>query len=63
MLTRGEAAMPGRTKISTAITRLLGIDHPILLAPMGGVPAVPAAGDLGLIAASSADPALDATEP
>ena len=29
--------MPARMKLSTAITRLLGIDHPVLLAPMGGV--------------------------
>ena len=51
-------------KLSTAITRLLGIDHPILLAPMGGVSggalagAVSAAGGLGLIGAGYADPAL-----
>ena len=50
--------------LSTAITRLLGIDHPILLAPMGGVAggalagAVSAAGGLGLIGAGYADPAL-----
>ncbi|MCY4548211.1 MAG: nitronate monooxygenase [Defluviicoccus sp.] len=50
--------------LSTAVTRLLGIDHPILLAPMGGVAggalagAVSAAGGLGLIGAGYADPAL-----
>lgn len=44
--------MRERMKLSTAITRLLGIDHPILLGPMGGVSggvlagAVPAAGGL-----------------
>ena len=56
--------MPERKKLPTAITRLLGIDHPILLAPMGGVSggalagAVSAAGGLGLIGAGYADPAL-----
>ena len=51
-------------KISTAITRLLNIDHPILLAPMGGVAGgalareVSAAGGLGLISAGYADPAF-----
>ncbi len=56
--------MPARMKLSTAITRLLGIDHPVLLAPMGGVSggalagAVSAAGGLGLIGAGYADPAL-----
>ncbi len=51
-------------RLSTAITRLLGIDHPVLLAPMGGVSggalagAVSAAGGLGLIGAGYADPAL-----
>ena len=56
--------MPERMKLSTAITRLLGIDHPVLLAPMGGVAggalagAVSAAGGLGLIGAGYADPAL-----
>ena len=51
-------------KLTTAITRLLGIDHPVLLAPMGGVAggalagAVSAAGGLGLIGAGYADPAL-----
>ena len=51
-------------KLSTAITRMLGIDHPVLLAPMGGVSggalagAVSAAGGLGLIGAGYADPAL-----
>ena len=50
--------------LSTAVTRLLGIEHPILLAPMGGVAggalagAVSAAGGLGLIGAGYADPAL-----
>ena len=50
--------------LSTAVTRLLGIDHPILLAPMGGVAggalagAVSAAGGLGLIGAGYADPAM-----
>ena len=52
------------SKLSTAITRLLDIDHPVLLAPMGGVSggalagAVSAAGGLGLIGAGYADPAL-----
>ena len=56
--------MPDRRKLSTAITRLLGIDHPVLLAPMGGVAggalagAVSAAGGLGLIGAGYADPAV-----
>ncbi len=56
--------MPERRKLSTAITRLLGIDHPVLLAPMGGVAggalagAVSAAGGLGLIGAGYADPAV-----
>lgn len=51
-------------RLSTAITRLLGIEHPVLLAPMGGVAggalagAVSAAGGLGLIGAGYADPAL-----
>ncbi|MDE0058923.1 MAG: nitronate monooxygenase [Defluviicoccus sp.] len=51
-------------QLSTAVTRLLGIEHPILLAPMGGVAggalagAVSAAGGLGLIGAGYADPAL-----
>ena len=51
-------------KLSTAVTRLLGIDHPVLLAPMGGVAggalagAVSAAGGLGLIGAGYADPAI-----
>ncbi len=57
--------MPERMKITTAITRLLDIDHPVLLAPMGGIAggalagAVAAAGGLGLIGAGYADPALD----
>ena len=56
--------MPAAMKLSTAITRLLGIDHPVLLAPMGGISggalagAVSAAGGLGLIGAGYADPAL-----
>ena len=56
--------MPGRMALSTAVTRLLGIDHPVLLAPMGGVAggalagAVSAAGGLGLIGAGYADPSL-----
>ena len=43
------------TKIETALTRLLGITHPILLAPMGSAAggrlaaAVTHAGGLGLI--------------
>ena len=51
-------------KLSTAVTRLLGIDHPVLLAPMGGVAggalagAVSCAGGLGLIGAGYADPAV-----
>ena len=56
--------MPEPRKLSTAITRLLDIDHPVLLAPMGGVAggalagAVSAAGGLGLIGAGYADPAV-----
>lgn len=56
--------MPEPARLSTAITRLLGIDHPVLLAPMGGVAggalagAVSAAGGLGLIGAGYADPAV-----
>ena len=56
--------MTERVRLSTAITRLLGIDHPVLLAPMGGVSggalagAVSAAGGLGLIGAGYADAAL-----
>ena len=51
-------------KLATAITRLLNIDHPVLLAPMGGVAGgalareVSAAGGLGLIGAGYADPAF-----
>ena len=51
-------------KLSTAITRLLDIDHPILLAPMGGVARgalaceVSAAGGLSLVGAGYADPAF-----
>ena len=56
--------MAERPKLATAITRLLGIDHPVLLAPMGGVAggalagAVSAGGGLGLIGAGYADGAL-----
>ncbi len=56
--------MPEPRRLSTPITRLLGIDHPILLAPMGGVAggalagAVTAGGGLGLIGAGYADPAV-----
>ena len=56
--------MLSRMKLSTAITRLLNIDHPILLAPMGGVAGgalareVSAGGGLGLIGAGYADPAF-----
>jgi nitronate monooxygenase len=48
--------------ISTALTRLLGITHPILLAPMGGVAggrlaaAVTEAGGLGIIGGGYGDP-------
>ena len=51
-------------RLPTAITRLLGIDPPVLLAPMGGVAggalagAVSSAGGLGLIGAGYAAPAL-----
>lgn len=51
-------------KIATTITELLGIDHPVLLAPMGGISggalagAVAAAGGLGLIGAGYADASL-----
>ena len=44
--------MTERVRLSTAITRLLGIDHPVLLAPMGGVSGGALAG------AVSADAAL-----
>ena len=60
----GKAAMPVGMMLSTVVTRLLDIDHPILLAPMGGVAggalagAVSAAGGLGLIGAGYADPAV-----
>lgn len=56
--------MPEPEILPTAITRLLGIDRPILLAPMGGVSggalagAVTAGGGLGLIGAGYADPAV-----
>ena len=48
--------------IATALTRLLGISHPILLAPMGGVAggklaaAVTQAGGLGIIGGGYGDP-------
>lgn len=48
--------------LATAVTRLLGIEHPVVLAPMGGVAggrlaaAVTAAGGLGLIGAGYAPP-------
>jgi len=54
----------GAMRLATTITELLGIDHPILLAPMGGVAggalagAVSSAGGLGLIGAGYADPSL-----
>ena len=56
--------MLSRMKLATSITRLLNIDHPILLAPMGGVAGgalareVSAGGGLGLIGAGYADPAF-----
>ena len=56
--------MLSRMKLSTAITRLLDIEHPILLAPMGGVAGgalareVSAAGGLGLMGAGYADPSF-----
>ena len=49
--------------LETALTRLLGIAHPILLAPMGSAAggrlaaAVTHAGGLGLIGSGYADPA------
>ncbi len=64
LTTLGNVAMLLHMKFTTAITRLLNIDHPILLAPMGGVAggalagAVSAAGGLGLIGAGYADPAF-----
>ncbi len=60
----GKADMLQRMMLSTAITRLLNIEHPVLLAPMGGVAggvlagAVSAGGGLGLIGAGYADPAF-----
>src|SRR3990170_7312276 len=48
--------------IATALTRLLGIEHPIILAPMGGVAggalaaAVSNAGGLGLIGGGYGNP-------
>ena len=56
--------MPDIPKFSTTVTRLLGIEHPVIPAPMGGVAggalaaAVSAAGGLGLIGAGYADPSL-----
>jgi nitronate monooxygenase len=50
--------------IATAVTRLLGITHPILLAPMGGVAggrlaaAVTAAGGFGIIGGGYGDPSV-----
>ncbi len=50
--------------ISTRLTELLGIDHPVVCAPMGGVSggrlagAVTAAGGLGLVGVSYGDPAF-----
>ncbi|MFE5580850.1 NAD(P)H-dependent flavin oxidoreductase [Kitasatospora sp. NPDC056531] len=50
--------------ISTKLTELLGIDHPVVCAPMGGVTggrlagAVTAAGGLGLVGVSYGDPAF-----
>ena len=64
LISVGKAAILKHMKFTTAITRLLNIDHPILLAPMGGVAggalagAVSAAGGLGLIGAGYADPAF-----
>lgn len=48
--------------INTALTSLLGIEHPLILAPMGGASggrlaaAVSRAGGLGLVGASYGDP-------
>jgi nitronate monooxygenase len=48
--------------LHTALTRKLGIDHPILLAPMGGASggklaaAVSGAGGLGIIGGAYGDP-------
>lgn len=53
--------MAGMTRIETALTRLLGITHPILLAPMGSAAggrlaaAVTHAGGLGLIGSGYAE--------
>src|SRR5690349_18176992 len=55
-------------RIETALTRLLGITHPILLAPMGSAAggklaaAVTNAGGLGLIGSGYADPATVSRE-
>jgi nitronate monooxygenase len=57
-MTRKDARMP---VIATALTRLLGIEHPILLAPMGSAaggrlaPAVTNAGGLGLVGSGYAN--------
>ena len=64
MAADSQVAVPESSRIRTAITRLLDIDHPILLAPMGGIAggalagAVSAAGGLGLIGAGYADPSF-----
>ena len=64
MAADSRVAVPESSRIRTAITRLLDIDHPILLAPMGGIAggalagAVSAAGGLGLIGAGYADPSF-----
>ncbi|ALU61108.1 NAD(P)H-dependent flavin oxidoreductase [Pseudomonas syringae] len=56
------------TTINTALTSLLGIDHPLILAPMGGASggrlaaAVSRAGGLGLVGASYGDPQWMARE-
>jgi nitronate monooxygenase len=49
--------------LSTAFTRLLGVDHPIALAPMGGsaggalAAAVSRGGGFGILGAGNGDPA------
>ncbi len=56
------------TTINTALTSLLDIDHPLILAPMGGASggrlaaAVSRAGGLGLVGASYGDPQWMARE-
>src|SRR5476651_94212 len=56
-----DGPVPSMTRIETALTRLLGITHPILLAPMGSAAggklaaAVTHAGGLGLIGSGYAD--------